>query len=183
MSGVFWVKYTGKRICLFNYISCIFQCSKLAVLTLLICRKILLLQILQKKNETDKMCKKVLHSDFNRNTLFRILAWSISALFCITWTGCNSCVGWHHTPHKNLGIIFHFSKMKEVIMKNIISLLVLICSIVVLIVFRPSLLMDTSAAKQKDRMRKKVLHSSFNRNIICENCKVFWFVPEIICSF
>ena len=41
----------------------------LTVLTLLIRRKTLLLQILQKQNETDRMQKKVLYSAFNRNIL------------------------------------------------------------------------------------------------------------------
>ena len=34
-----------------------------------ILRKVLLMQILQKQNETDKMRKKVLHSDFNCNII------------------------------------------------------------------------------------------------------------------
>ena len=62
----------------------------------------------------------------------------------------------------------------------------------------PRLLMDTSAILRKvllmqilqkqnktDRMRKKVLHSAFNRNIICVKTarKYFWFVPERNCRF
>ena len=34
-----------------------------------ILRKMLLMQILQKQNETDRVRKKVLHSDFNCNTI------------------------------------------------------------------------------------------------------------------
>ena len=41
----------------------------LTVFTLFIRSKILLLQTLQKQNETDRMCKKLLYSDFNSNIL------------------------------------------------------------------------------------------------------------------